>query len=62
LYSTDREEGYVLRKLQRGLTAMESWYERWNIKIKEEKTQAIPIGAHQSKLFLHEGTFLSQTT
>jgi hypothetical protein len=23
LYSTDREEGYVLRKLQRGLTAME---------------------------------------
>jgi hypothetical protein len=41
LYSTDREEGYVLRKLQRGLTAMESWCERWNIKIHEEKTHVI---------------------
>jgi hypothetical protein len=28
LYSTDREEGHVLRKLQRGLTAMESWCKR----------------------------------
>jgi hypothetical protein len=36
LYSTDREEFYVLRKLQCGLTAMESWCERWNIKINEE--------------------------
>jgi hypothetical protein len=41
LYSTDHEEGYVLRKLQCGLTAMESWCECWNIKINEEKTQAI---------------------
>jgi hypothetical protein len=28
LYYTDREEGYVLRKLQRGLTTIESWCER----------------------------------
>jgi hypothetical protein len=31
LYSTDHEESYVLRKFQRGHTAMESWCERWNI-------------------------------
>jgi hypothetical protein len=56
LYSTDHEEGHVLRKLQRGLTAMESWCERWNIKINDEKTQAICCfhrSTHQSKLFLH---------
>jgi hypothetical protein len=41
LYSTNREEGYVLRSLQSGLTAMKSQCERWNIKINEEKTQAI---------------------
>jgi hypothetical protein len=41
LYSNYREEGYVLRKIQRGLTAMESWCERWNIKINEEKTRVI---------------------
>jgi hypothetical protein len=32
IYCTDRKEGYVLRKLQRGLTSVESWCERWNIK------------------------------
>jgi hypothetical protein len=41
LYSIDRGEGYVLRRVQRGLTAMESWCEHWNIKINEDKTQAI---------------------
>jgi hypothetical protein len=41
IYATDRKEGYVLRKLQRGLSAIETWYERWNIKIKEGKTLAI---------------------
>jgi hypothetical protein len=35
------KEGYVLRKLQRGLSAIETWYERWNIKINEDKAQAI---------------------
>jgi hypothetical protein len=33
IYATDREEGYVLRKLQRSLSANETWCERWNIKI-----------------------------
>jgi hypothetical protein len=33
IYATDREEVYVLRKLQRGLTAIEIRCERWNIKI-----------------------------
>jgi hypothetical protein len=41
LYSTDHEVGFVLRKFQRSLTAMESWCERWNIKNNKEKTQAI---------------------
>jgi hypothetical protein len=41
IYCTDRKVGYVLRKLQRGLTSVESWCERWNIKINEDKTQAI---------------------
>jgi hypothetical protein len=39
-FLTDRKEGYVLRKLQRGFTSMESWCERWNIKITQNKTQA----------------------
>jgi hypothetical protein len=38
---TERKEGYVLIKLQCGLTAIEAWCERWNIKINEDKTQAI---------------------
>jgi hypothetical protein len=41
LYATDRKEGYVLRKIQRGLNCMTAWCERWNIKINEEKTRAI---------------------
>jgi hypothetical protein len=39
LYATDRKECFVLRKLQRGLGSMETWCERWNIKIKEEGTR-----------------------
>jgi hypothetical protein len=41
LYATDRKEGYVLRKIQRGLNCMASWCERWNIEINEENTRAI---------------------
>jgi hypothetical protein len=41
IYATDTEEGYVLRKLQRGLSAIETWCERWNIEMNEDKTQAI---------------------
>jgi hypothetical protein len=41
LYATDRKEGFVVRKLQRGLSSMETRCERWNIKINEEKTQGI---------------------
>jgi hypothetical protein len=36
LYATDRKEGFVVRKLQRGLSLMETWCERWNIKINED--------------------------
>jgi hypothetical protein len=41
LYATEREEGYVLRKLQRGINSMAEWSKRWNIKINEDKTQVI---------------------
>jgi hypothetical protein len=41
IYATDRKEGYVLRKLQRGLSAIETWYERWYIIINEDKTHAV---------------------
>jgi hypothetical protein len=35
------KEGFIFRKLQRGLSLMEAWCERWNIKLNEDKTQAI---------------------
>jgi hypothetical protein len=41
IYATEKHERHVLCKLQRGLTAVNSWCERWNIKINEEKTQAV---------------------
>jgi hypothetical protein len=41
VYSTEKHERRVLNKLQRGLTAVGSWCQRWNIKINEGKTQAI---------------------
>jgi hypothetical protein len=41
LYATDRKEGYVLRKIQSRFDSMAAWCKRWNIKINEDKTQAI---------------------
>jgi hypothetical protein len=41
LYATDRKEGFVVRKFQRGLSSMETLCEGWNIKINEDKTQGI---------------------
>jgi hypothetical protein len=41
LHATERKEGYVLKKIQRGLDSMVAWCERLNIKINEDKTQAI---------------------
>jgi hypothetical protein len=42
IYTTESKEDYVLRKLQRGLSATEMLYEHWNVKINEDKTaQAI---------------------
>jgi retron-type reverse transcriptase len=52
LHATERKEGYVLRKLQRGLDAIETWYEHWNIKINEEKTQAIYFSHRRRRLNL----------
>jgi hypothetical protein len=33
LYATEHKEGYVFRKVQRGLNSMAACCERWNIKI-----------------------------
>jgi hypothetical protein len=41
LYATDLKEGFIVRKLQRGLSSTETWFECWNIKINEDKTQGI---------------------
>jgi hypothetical protein len=41
IYATEKHERHVLYKLQRGLNAVNSWCERWNVKNNEEKTQAI---------------------
>jgi hypothetical protein len=48
LYATESKEGYVLRKVQRGLISMSAWCERWNIKIDRDKTQAIYF-SHQRR-------------
>jgi hypothetical protein len=37
LYATDRKEGFIVRKLQRGLSSMETRSESWHIKINEDK-------------------------
>jgi hypothetical protein len=39
--ATDRKVGYVLRKLQRGLSSIGTWCERWNMKLNKDTNQAI---------------------
>jgi hypothetical protein len=41
LYATDLKGGFIVRKIQRGLSSMETWCECWNIKINEEKIQGV---------------------
>jgi hypothetical protein len=41
LYATDRKEDFVVGKLQRGPSSMETWCEFLNIKINKDKTQGI---------------------
>jgi len=52
-HKTARSERYVIRKLQRGLSLLESRCKRWSTKINEDKTQTIyfshrrrPVEAH----------------
>jgi hypothetical protein len=35
------KESYVLIKLQRGLSATETWIQSWNINISDDKTQVL---------------------
>jgi hypothetical protein len=57
LNTTDRKEGFVVRKLQRGLSSMETWCEHWIIKRNEDKTQGIYFSRsrrpHESHLTLN---------
>jgi hypothetical protein len=41
LYVTDRKVCFVVRKLQHGLSSMETSCEHWHIIINEDKTQGI---------------------
>jgi hypothetical protein len=41
IYATDHKQDYVLRKLQRGLSAIEILRECWNIKVNGDRTQGI---------------------
>jgi hypothetical protein len=41
IYPTDRKERHIIRKLQRDLLSIESWREGCNIKINDDKNQAI---------------------
>jgi hypothetical protein len=47
IYTTDRKEGYVLRKFQHGHTSVGSWCEHWNLKLNVDKTQAIYFSRKQ---------------
>jgi hypothetical protein len=52
LYATDHKEGYVLRKIQRGLDSMAAWCKHWNNKINEDKTRAIYFTVEIDRLIL----------
>jgi hypothetical protein len=39
--ASEKHECFVLCKLQRGLTSVNSWYKPWNVKINDAKYQAI---------------------
>jgi hypothetical protein len=43
----------VLRKMQRGLITTEAWCEHWNVKINEEKTQAIQFPHRRGSVGTH---------
>jgi hypothetical protein len=49
LYAADRKEGYVLRKIQRGVNCMAAWCELWNINVNEETIRAIYF-THRNRL------------
>jgi hypothetical protein len=41
MYTADRKEGFLVRKLHRGLSSIVTLCESWNIKVNEDKTQRI---------------------
>jgi hypothetical protein len=55
IYAADRRECYVLRKLQRGLSAIETWCECWNMKSTKIKLRKSTFLIHLGllRLILH---------
>jgi hypothetical protein len=51
IYATVLTEGF-LRNLQRGLSFIETWCERWSIRINEDKSQAIYVSLRFRPLIL----------
>jgi hypothetical protein len=58
MYATDREEAFIIRKLQRGLNSIGSWQERWNIKINEDRQAMwfIDVIRYDAQITLNERT------
>jgi hypothetical protein len=46
-YATDRNEGSVFRKIQRGLNCIAAWCVLWNVRVNEEKNSGDLL--HSSK-------------
>jgi hypothetical protein len=53
MYARECKDGYVFRKLQRGLSAIERWYELCNIKINETQASTFLIDLGPLRLILH---------
>jgi hypothetical protein len=51
IYAAEKHEHRVLCKVQRGLTAVNSWCERWIVKINDRKNQAIFFSRRTNSLF-----------
>jgi hypothetical protein len=54
MHATDRKEGYILRKLQRGLSSIETCCKRWN-----SKSIRIKLGPSTSLIELDHLRFIS---
>jgi hypothetical protein len=61
IYATEKHKRRVLCKLQRGLTAVKSWCERWNVRISKGTSQAIYF-FRRLRARAHQGNLQPQRT